>query len=155
MSGPALPSIKSLSNSASWESPHLHLTKASKEQKAPYKKRSSSKASGKGSLLFQGPPHGSTTIPSCWSIPSPEFPESTWQSHRSAPWPPAQFLRALQVLGIGESTTGHGLMFKGRWYQSKGGKTRGSQEGAHNSHYLRTPPLPPRLPRHGNTNRAQ
>lgn len=55
MSGPALPSMKSLSNSASWESPHLHLTKVSKEQKAPYKKRSSSTALGKAAFSSKDP----------------------------------------------------------------------------------------------------
>lgn len=57
--GPALPGAKSLSNSAFWESNSaicagLRLQKRVGTLQAPYRKRSSLKASGRDRFLFQG-----------------------------------------------------------------------------------------------------
>lgn len=108
-------------------------------------------ASERDSLPFQG----SATTSKSWDAdpPFPRVPRALGSLAGLLHGPPAQFLRAFHVVGIGKSKTGPGLMLRGHWYQSEGGKWEGARSV--HSHLLRMSLSPPRLPHHGNANRIQ
>lgn len=154
-SDPALPSTKSLRNSAYWSSliciwprpaksrrPHRRSIHLMPQREAAFSSRDPKKAQQSSQNL-------ELLIYSSW------VPESTWQSHRSSPQLICTIPKGLSDTGDWKKNkTGPGLMLRSHWTRVKREKWDRARS-VQTTIFSECLPSPSRLPHHGNVNRVE